>query len=46
MEREGQISRLIRESGVITAPDRFTDHVMDKIGTETEKKPYKAIIGR
>lgn len=46
MERERLISRLIRESGVITAPNRFTDHVMDKIRIETEKKIYKPIIGR
>ncbi len=46
MEREGQISRLIRESGVVNAPARFTDHVMDKIGTEAERKSYKPLIGR
>ena len=31
MKRENHISKLIRESGVIHAPDNFTDAVMDKI---------------
>ena len=46
MERERQISRLIRESGVVIAPDGFTENVMDKIGTEVEKKICKPLIGR
>jgi len=45
MEGEQQISRLIRESGVVIAPDRFTDNVMDKIDAETERKAYKPLIG-
>ena len=46
MESEQQISRLIRESGVVIAPDGFTENVLDKIGTEVERKSYKPLIGR
>lgn len=46
MERDRQIHRLIRESGIVPAPDRFTGNVMDNIGTVSEKKTYKPIIGK
>ena len=46
MKRENHISKLIRESGVIHAPDNFTDAVMDKIEALQVKKPYKSLIGR
>lgn len=46
MERDPRISKLIRESGIVHAPDQFTSHVMERIGTEPEKKVYKPLIGR
>ncbi len=46
MERDPQLSKLIREGGVVPAPERFTSKVMDLITTEPEKKAYKPLIGR
>jgi hypothetical protein len=46
MERDPQISKLIREGGVVHAPDGFTGKVMDMIAAQPEKKKYKPLIGR
>jgi len=46
MKRDPHISKLIRESGVIFAPDNFTAAVMDKVEAIPEKKSYKPLIGR
>jgi hypothetical protein len=46
MKRDPHISKLIRESGVINAPDSFTASVMDKIEAVPAKKSYKPLIGR
>lgn len=46
MKRDPYISKLIRESGVVPAPDNFTASVMDKIEAIPEKKSYKPLIGR
>ena len=46
MERDPQISKLIREGGVVPAPEGLTGHVMDLIAQEPEKKAYKPLIGR
>ena len=46
MERDPQISKLIREGGVVPAPEGFTGRVMDLVATEPEKKDYKPLIGR
>ncbi|MCK4880342.1 MAG: hypothetical protein KAS82_06775 [Bacteroidales bacterium] len=46
MERDSHISKLIRESGVISAPGSFTTEVMDKIEAVPVRKPYKPLIGR
>jgi len=46
MKRDPHISKLIRESGVIFAPDNFTAAVMDKVEAISEKKSYKPLIGR
>jgi len=46
MKRDPHISKLIRESGVISAPENFTASVMDKIEAIPEKKAYKPLIGR
>lgn len=46
MKRDPHISKLIRESGVISAPENFTASVMDKIEAIPEKKSYKPLIGR
>ena len=46
MKRDPHISKLIRESGVISAPGNFTASVMDKIEAVPTKKSYKPLIGR
>jgi len=46
MKRDPHISKLIRESGVVPAPDNFTASVMDKIEAIPVKKTYKPLIGR
>jgi hypothetical protein len=46
MKRDPHISKLIRESGKVEAPDSFTEAVMDKIEAIPVKKPYKPLIGR
>ena len=40
------MEKFIRESGVIPAPERFTGEVMERIGAEPERKPFKPLIGR
>jgi len=46
MERDPQLSKLIREDGIIPAPEGFTGRVMNMIATEPEKKIYKPLIGK
>jgi len=46
MERDPNISKLIRESGVRSAPANFTAKVMEKIEALPERKIYKPLIGR
>jgi hypothetical protein len=46
MKRDSHISKLIRESGVISAPENFTASVMDKIEAIPAKKSYEPLIGR
>ena len=46
MKRDPHISKLIRESGLVQAPDSFTDAVMDKIESIPVSKTYKPLIGR
>jgi hypothetical protein len=46
MKRDPHISKLIRESGLVQAPDSFTAAVMDKIESMPVRKPYKPLIGR
>lgn len=46
MERDPNISKLIRESGLVHAPNSFSKKVMKKIIVEPEKKAYKPLIGR
>jgi hypothetical protein len=46
MKRDPHISKLIRESGVIHAPENFTAVVMDKVEAVPERKSYKPLIGR
>lgn len=46
MKRDPNISKLIRESGVLPAPGNFTERVMNKIEAEPVKKIYKPLIGR
>jgi hypothetical protein len=46
MKRDPNISKLIRESGVVPAPGNFTARVMEKIEAVPVKKIYKPLIGR
>ena len=46
MKRDPHISKLIRESGIKSAPENFTASVMDKIEAVPVKKSYKPLIGR
>ena len=46
MKRDPHISKLIKEAGVISAPENFTTSVMDKIVAVPAKKSYKPLIGR
>jgi len=46
MKKDPHISKLIKEAGVISAPDNFTASVMDKIEAVPAKKSYKPLIGR
>lgn len=46
MERDPNISKLIREGGVLSAPDGFTGKVMDLISDKPEKQAYKPLIGK
>jgi hypothetical protein len=45
MERDPNISKLVREAGILKAPENLTRRVMDLISEEPEKKAYKPIIG-
>ena len=46
MERDPNISKLVRESGIARAPENLTSRVMDLIREEPEKQVYKPIIGK
>ena len=46
MKRDPHISKLMRESGLESAPDDFTSHVMDKLQAVPSRKLYKPLIGR
>jgi hypothetical protein len=46
MERDPNISKLVRESGISRAPEHLTSRVMDLIREEAEKKTYKPLIGK
>lgn len=46
MEKDKHISKLIRESGIASAPEDFTRTVMDRIEAKPAQKPYKPLIGR
>lgn len=46
MERDPNISKLIRESGLGHAPDSFSKKVMKRIVVEPEKKAYRPLISR
>ncbi len=46
MERDPNISKLVRESGISKAPENLTRRVMDLISEESEKQAYKPIIGK
>jgi hypothetical protein len=46
MERDPNISKLVRESGIARAPENLTSRVMDLISEEEEKQTYKPLIGK
>jgi len=46
MERDPNISKLIREGGVVYAPEGFTGKVMDLITDKTGMQAYKPLIGK
>jgi hypothetical protein len=46
MERDPQLTKLIRDGGVVPAPEGFSNAVMEMIAAEPEKKAYKPLIGR
>lgn len=46
MERDRNISKLIKESGVEPAPEGFTGEVMKKIDPDREGAAYKPLMGR
>jgi hypothetical protein len=46
MERDPNISKLVKESGISRAPENLTARVMDLIKQEGEKKTYKPLIGK
>jgi hypothetical protein len=46
MERDPNISKLVRESGILKAPENLTSRVMDLISEGPEKQAYKPIIGK
>ena len=45
MEKDRKIERLIKESGLVSAPENFSAQVMDRISSEPEKVTYKPLIG-
>jgi len=46
MKKDPHITKLVKESGVVSAPGNFTAQVMDKIAAIPIKKSYKPLIGR
>ena len=46
MERDPQLTKLIRDGGLVPAPEGFSNAVMEMIAAEPEKKAYKPLIGR
>ena len=46
MERDPQLTKLIRDGGVVPAPEGFSNAVMEMIVAEPVKKAYKPLIGR
>ncbi len=46
MERDPQLTKMIRESGVKKAPEGFTGRVMDQIGKIPGQVRYRPLIGK
>jgi len=46
MEKDPQLSKLIREEGLVHAPKDFTRKVMEKISVESAGNKYKPLISR
>lgn len=45
MERDKKLEKIIKEHALISAPDNFTDLVMEKVN-EPLPYPYKPLIGK
>jgi len=45
MEKDKYIKRLIKESGLASAPENFTENVMKQVGSVSEKTVYRPLIG-
>lgn len=46
MERDPQLTKMIKESGVQRAPEGFTGRVMDQIGKIPGQVRYRPLIGK
>ena len=46
MEKDPNIRKIIREAGLVSAPEQFTDQVIGMVHTEPQNTEYKPIIGR
>lgn len=46
MEKDKTLEQLIKENGLISAPLNFTGKVMSKLESESQRSPYKPLLGR
>ena len=46
MERDQHLKKLFRESGIVHAPDGFTEGVMEKVQAGPERVRFRPLIGR
>jgi hypothetical protein len=46
MERDPHIAKLVKEGGILPAPEGLEDRIMDLVNAEPLKQAYKPLIGR
>jgi len=46
MEKDKHIEKILKETGLVSAPGNFTQKVMSRIHSEPVAKVYKPLIGR